>query len=294
MKERTCIVCGKIFMPRSGTHTHCADCSRPERHHTAPRTYVCKACGSEFTTVYGHEQKYCSRECFRISRRKKERKENPRSPRSLKVCEWCGREFESLNSSQKYCSKECSYEGGKRRQRERWKQAYKPKIIICKECGTEFLTECGDTHSVFCCQSCADKYSRRLEHKSKRHKKYMKEKKRQRKQQISDGFVEEVSYEDVYRRDFGICKICGLPVIKDKRRDPNWSGSIDHIVPVSKGGKHSISNCQLAHRVCNSIKCQEADPFRIDWGVKAKQNNYWRKKFERYRELMLEQTAKGP
>ena len=30
--------------------------------------------------------------------------------------------------------------------------------------------------------------------------------------------------------------------------------SIDHIIPVSRGGTHTWDNVQLAHRYCNSIK----------------------------------------
>jgi len=42
----------------------------------------------------------------------------------------------------------------------------------------------------------------------------------------------------------------------------------------------------LAHRICNSIKCQEGTGYSIAWEVKAKQDNYWRIKFEKEIELM--------
>jgi len=35
--------------------------------------------------------------------------------------------------------------------------------------------------------------------------------------------------------------------------------TIDHIIPLSKGGLHMMSNCQLAHRRCNSYKGNEID-----------------------------------
>lgn len=32
------------------------------------------------------------------------------------------------------------------------------------------------------------------------------------------------------------------------------SASLDHRVPLAKGGKHSMANCQLAHLDCNVLK----------------------------------------
>ena len=34
----------------------------------------------------------------------------------------------------------------------------------------------------------------------------------------------------------------------------NWYPSIDHVIPVSKGGRHSWDNVKLAHRLCNTVK----------------------------------------
>ena len=48
----------------------------------------------------------------------------------------------------------------------------------------------------------------------------------------------------IYTRDNGICQIC-------KRRVAKREASLDHIVPLSKGGSHTMANLQLAHRRCN-------------------------------------------
>ena len=52
-----------------------------------------------------------------------------------------------------------------------------------------------------------------------------------------------------------ICGICGQPVdMRLKWPDP-MSKTIDHIIPVAKGGHPSdISNLQLAHFKCNRLK----------------------------------------
>ena len=52
-----------------------------------------------------------------------------------------------------------------------------------------------------------------------------------------------------------ICGICGQPVDKKIRPPHPLSPSIDHIIPLAKGGHPSdLSNLQLAHRWCNRQK----------------------------------------
>lgn len=52
-----------------------------------------------------------------------------------------------------------------------------------------------------------------------------------------------------------VCGICGRPVDFDKKFPDPYSATIDHIVPVQKGGDPaSLENLQLAHLQCNRIK----------------------------------------
>lgn len=51
------------------------------------------------------------------------------------------------------------------------------------------------------------------------------------------------------------CAICGRAVDFNKRFPDPWSPTLDHIIPVSKGGDPaSLENLQLAHLQCNRIK----------------------------------------
>lgn len=51
----------------------------------------------------------------------------------------------------------------------------------------------------------------------------------------------------IYARDNGMCWLCGLHVSVR-------IFSIDHVIPLSKGGTNNLSNLRLAHKDCNSIK----------------------------------------
>lgn len=73
-------------------------------------------------------------------------------------------------------------------------------------------------------------------------------------------FDSGISLSAVYARDRGICQICGKPTdptdIKDGHIRRNYP-TLDHVVPLSKGGKHTWDNVQLAHMACNSGKCDK-------------------------------------
>jgi len=59
--------------------------------------------------------------------------------------------------------------------------------------------------------------------------------------------VEPVLRQAIYDRDKGICGICGEFVERKAM-------TLDHLVPISRGGEHTADNLQTAHRVCNCRK----------------------------------------
>jgi 5-methylcytosine-specific restriction endonuclease McrA len=60
---------------------------------------------------------------------------------------------------------------------------------------------------------------------------------------------------DIFDRDGWKCQICGTKTPKALRGTykPN-APELDHIVPISKGGVHSMSNSQTSCRSCNAAK----------------------------------------
>lgn len=66
--------------------------------------------------------------------------------------------------------------------------------------------------------------------------------------------ISAVDVEAVWLRDKSTCHLCGKPVSRDVPW-PQWmSPSIDHIIPLARGGSHSMDNIALAHLGCNQSK----------------------------------------
>jgi 5-methylcytosine-specific restriction endonuclease McrA len=58
----------------------------------------------------------------------------------------------------------------------------------------------------------------------------------------------------IYKRDQWVCQLCFTEVDPNLDIKDDWSASLDHIVPQSKGGTHTPDNLRLAHRWCNAAR----------------------------------------
>ena len=59
---------------------------------------------------------------------------------------------------------------------------------------------------------------------------------------------------DVYERDQWQCQLCGRGIDRDFKWPSPFAPSLDHVVPVSQGGTHEVSNLQATHLACNLAK----------------------------------------
>ena len=118
----------------------------------------------------------------------------------------------------------------------------------CACCGKEFKTT--RTAQVYCCKQCANKAQNKVhELKRERHIK-------------NNGLIDkDITLLKLFEREKGICYLCGCECdYNDCETTDNvfivgkTYPSIDHIIPISKGGTHSWDNVKLAHVSCNSKK----------------------------------------
>jgi hypothetical protein len=65
---------------------------------------------------------------------------------------------------------------------------------------------------------------------------------------------EHVDKRKVFARDKWRCGICGDKVDKRLKWPHLFSVSLDHVIPMSRGGDHTYANTQCAHLICNMRK----------------------------------------
>lgn len=75
-----------------------------------------------------------------------------------------------------------------------------------------------------------------------------------------------------------VCGICGKPVDKALKYPNLMCATVDHIIPIAKGGHPSdITNLQLAHFACNRQKSDKL--------IVPKETNEFQSTMERNRQL---------
>ena len=231
---------------------------------------VCRYCGSEFEPKKRGRKNtgFCCKRCADNWRQHNVYDLLPRKYRL--VCECCGTVFETNNKDQQYCSHSCSSAASRR--------AFSTERF-CSVCGRPFTAAA--PNDVFCSESCRHRAKRRREE----------DKRRRRRVMTGDHRESKLSLNKVYADGEGLCSVCGLPVPSACNCNDTWSRTRDHIIPITTGGAHAYSNCQLAHRICNSIKKQEGEGFRINWELKYESDpEKWGPKLIRLDELLHEEA----
>lgn len=75
-----------------------------------------------------------------------------------------------------------------------------------------------------------------------------------RRARLQNAFVEDVNRLEVFLADGYKCHLCGSVTDKTKAYPHPKSPTIDHIIPIAKGGLHEQSNCRTACAQCNWAK----------------------------------------
>lgn len=245
-----CAHCGGEFIvhPMAPHQKFCSRKCRDayRREHEADGVVLkCEHCGKEFTPrrITGRRtNRFCSRACWFAYSARDRRLEAVQllivRLQRIKVCRICGRK--SFTSE---CSRECRLQLGRIKAFERSKARCEKNTFRCYQCGSQFRPEYGDKHSKFCSRECADRFQSRIRKRKVRSRKW-------KTQYEFDRF----SDLEIFDRDGWRCMLCGKLVAREIGGPQPTAPTIDHIVPLSRGGSHTRGNVQCAHRMCNSIK----------------------------------------
>lgn len=218
----------------------------------------CRGCGSEIPVTVANGVRYCSDECRPLcgidgcqervkasglcdAHYKRVEKNGDHS----RSCRTCGAQFPAgMDSGRKYCSEECvpscvingcndravnnSY--CSRHASQKKKYGFVPSLdYTCGVCGKKVMrshAERGAKRSRRTCPDC----SARFHH----------------------GY--EWFRESIYELGEATCGICCEPINLSAAWPDPESLSIDHIIPVSRGGDNSLHNLQASHLICNIKK----------------------------------------
>lgn len=217
----------------------------------------CPACGAEVSKKpgKGRSQIYCSRRC----------QSRGKPYVSTVICRGCGTAFAPSTlrgGPRKFCTAECR----------RGFDAANPCLHskTCQQCGKGFK---GPIVRRFCSSQCAsDSFKGRDAVRARvRHIAAL----QRRRMRLAQVPCEDFSVIEIFERDGWMCAICGHAVDKKLRYPDPMCASLEHRIPISRGGKHTWANVACSHLGCNVNKGN-----RLPSGIQARRERDRR----RYRE----------
>lgn len=288
----SCVICGRAFPACRSAIRFCgakACAIAAQRLRCVPdrrRTATCEQCGQQFTYEVGRgrdKRRICGDECRKA--RTTQRLAGLKATAAEKVCtiEGCGRprrgvtldlcevhymrvrrhgDIRSLSPPKEqacrqcgtglsegqllYCSPRCAhrYHGGV------------PDHRRCVQCRRSFPTT---ERRVTCSEKCQRRRVRRLaaaamKRNPERYRESLRRASHKRRALKAATAIVDVSPVVIHRRDGWKCGLCGKAVLKRARWPHPLSATLDHIVPLARGGSHTEDNLQCAHLRCNQSK----------------------------------------
>ena len=202
---------------------------------------TCEQCGSGFIQngkTYKDGQprkaKFCSQKCYLDKRTPSVDSEPKIRAVWFRHCTECEKHFVARFESIEQCSPSC-------KSRSYNKRKFVASPMNCTECGDVFVPEYGDKRRGFCGTSCGNRFNKRL--------------RSDRIKALPATMKESFSPFAVFNRDGWSCVACGIDTPKHLRGSYESNApELDHVVPLSKGGSHTMANTQCLCRSCNADK----------------------------------------
>ena len=133
----------------------------------------------------------------------------------------------------------------------------RPKIS-CEQCGESTGFVVGDRRAPGLCKACK-RHGTRTSYNAhgcrcEACRQAATESQRRYTSKKRSQFVEPVDAARVFELDGWRCYLCGERVLTSVPPNHALYPTLDHVVPLSKGGTHERSNVRCAHRSCNGGK----------------------------------------
>lgn len=220
-------------------------------------TVVCKVEGCSRTRDSSRTS-FCSRHRYLM-----DQYGSTDDPSFARSCDHCGETFWTTRRRARFCRAEC------RRAREKEdraaRNAARCRIWVgrCGICGVTFVSPTPDGYQV---RMCSDDCRAEAKRTRSRIKESVREQPRRvqyaesyavndaRRRSATIDAVEVFSRAEIAERDGWVCQLCSKPVDPALEWPDPMSQSLDHKIPLAKGGSHTRENCQLAHLRCNLAK----------------------------------------
>lgn len=188
------------------------------------------------------------------------RRRNPTYP--PRVCDHCGKSFAPYREANiRFCSTLC-------RRRSDYRKANPKQEKSCRHCRAIFTPQKSNKRD-YCSDSCraasavliaksipqrvdARRATQRRYTKSETYRFNQKNCKARRRSVQKAGRVSAAEWQEILTRYNDCCAYCG----------ESARLTMDHVTPLSKGGKHEAANIVPACQPCNSAKCDR------DWSAK--------------------------
>jgi 5-methylcytosine-specific restriction endonuclease McrA len=201
----------------------------------------CKWCALEFLSANtGAPKLWCSSKCAHLGNKQK------RGGTIFGNCNICGSQF-LYGKKKLYCSAECSKLGNLIKSREHYRTVTalleKPatRMKTCGWCNTDMEVPFSYTGTRAYHEHCRVQALRR------------RNKNKSNKRQNARTDV-QIRFDEIAKRDLGVCHICREDVNLSLPRTSRMGATLDHVVPIAKGGLDSVDNVRLAHWICNIRK----------------------------------------
>lgn len=177
-------------------------------------------------------------------------------------CEWCGAEFTAVSRAKRFCggtckARACTARAAASGKLDEWTAATldrkrrKPESSVCQQCGVTFWQRHRRRYCSPKCRNRAFAVRRRDKPEYKKAKLGYDQARRARKH---TDLVERFGSDEVFDRDRYICHICGVKCNPQLRVPEPLAPTLDHLVPLAKGGAHTLANVACACFTCNSVK----------------------------------------